>query len=123
MLWINKSNSMQEAATMANIAIHSKLYIDGWGLYHTLNRLLTWYYADLCIALAYVSDNPSPIGVAVRTGTRCQVYVQVSHAREGIGKRLVQEVVEGYALKDCCWAEEGEEGTSMFWAKCGVECR
>ena len=104
----------------AELAISHRLYVPGWDMRSKLMYFIKYGYGLIHIALYY--DGKTPVGCCfVTSGEDIQIFVRVSHRRQGIGTKFVQHMrKEMRGRADRLDAGKGVEGSGKFWAAMGI---
>lgn len=111
---VHKDDAAREAAA---VALRSALYIPGWQLSKWLQRVKIGNKSST-IALAYKDGKPVAV-VLVRAGDGLTAaFCRKSERRQGIASKCIAEIrAAGVEPRE---ADEGIEGSSVFWQKNNV---
>lgn len=114
--YITLAGSDPEAKKHIKNAFSARLYVNGWCLRALLKRACRIPDdAILTISMAYADDKP--IGVAVRPMNRGEaiwVFVREKYRRNGIGKQLVNNIIEFDDMVEFTHGR-GATRTHSFW--------
>lgn len=109
---------------MAQIALDSKLYHDGWEMencyYNIIDSLNESYYI-----IDIIMENNIPIGACILDkDLNCiQIFIHSEHRKKGFGLFFIESFLSEQNLKKSqVHAFVDEEGSDYFYRKCGIAC-
>lgn len=118
-------SSISEVVEACEIAASNRLAVPGWTFFEIFRAGKEGdcsNYNILKVSIAYCTSSGLPVGCAMLFqgwgDTNAGCFVRDSHRRQGIGARLVQELLAGETTP--VRIHEGAAGSMKFWRSVGA---
>lgn len=103
-----------DCISLANVALTNRLYVSGWEMSHTLQRIKR-KPKDSTIALLFQDDTPIAISLQENC-SRIQVFTRKEKRNNGYGKMVMEAVMKNRIISDF-YTQYGVNGSDTFFRK------
>lgn len=103
-----------ECINLANIALANRLYVSGWEMSHTLQRIKRNHKSS---TIAILFQDNTPIAISLQENcARIQVFTRKEKRKNGYGKMVMEAVMKNRMISDF-YTQYGVNGSDIFFSK------